>query len=87
MYNESDFLDASGRLNHEAVRAYFLRVGKLDGLVKGEDVWIDYMGQWVKARLIRRIPGDCWIAKLHLRMMGMEKTTVTVTNFGGKAVK
>lgn len=85
--NKNEFLDASGNLNHEAVRAHFSRVGKLDGLVKGDDVWVDHLGQWVKARLIRRIPGDCWIAKLHIRMMGMEKTSIMVSNFGGKVVK
>jgi hypothetical protein len=84
MYDESEFLDASGNLKHEAVRAHFLRVGKLSGLVKGDEIWIGDLGQWVKARCIREISGGCWIVKLHVQMMGMTKTTLTVSNFGGK---
>jgi hypothetical protein len=84
MYNESEFLDASGNLDREAVQAHFLRVGKLDGLSNGDEVWIDDMGSWVRARCIRKIAGGCWIVKLHIQMMGMSKTTLTVNNFGGR---
>ena len=84
MYNQSEFLDASGNLNREAVRAHFLRTGKLDGLKKGDRVWIDDMGRWTTARCIRRIPGDCWLVKLDVQMMGMSKTVLMSSNFGGK---
>jgi hypothetical protein len=84
MYDQVDFLDASGNLNHEAVRAHFLRVGKLSGLVKGEVVYIDFYGRWEKVKLVRRIPGDCWIARLLFHHPFCTKTTVTVGNFGGK---
>ena len=87
MYNQSEFLDASGNLNREAVRAHFLRTKKLEGLQKGDRVWINDMGQWVKARCIRRIPGDCWIVKLDIPMAGMTKTTLTSADYGGKCAE
>ena len=85
MYSQSEFLDASGNLNHEAVRAHFRRVGKLDRLKKGQVVWVDEGGMWVKASLIRRIPGECWIAKLNNPGLFTNKVTVMVSNFGGVA--
>jgi hypothetical protein len=87
MYNQSEFFDALGNLDHEAVRAHFLRVGKLGGLEKGDLVWIAHYGQWVKARCIRRIAGDCWIVKLNIQFMGMSKTTLMCSNFGGKCAE
>jgi hypothetical protein len=83
MYNQKEFLDASGNLDYEAVRAHFLRTGKLDRLEKGQTVWIDHNGMWVTGRLIRRIPGDCWIAKLDCPGLWYSKITVMVKNFGG----
>ena len=82
-YN-SQFLDASGNLNREAVRAHFLRVGKLDGIKKGDEVWISDMGFWTKAKCVRAVAGGCWIVKLNVSMIGLSKTVLTVENFGGK---
>lgn len=84
MDNRSEFLDASGNLNHEAVRAHFLRTGKLDGLSKGDVVYVDWYGRWELVRLIRKIPGDCWMAQLLFYHPFCTKTTVSVANFGGK---
>jgi hypothetical protein len=84
MYNQSEFLDAFGNLNHEAVRAHFLRVGKLDGLVKGDEVYIDFFGNWERVKLMRRLPGDVWLAKCLFNAGFISKTTVSVVNFGGK---
>jgi hypothetical protein len=84
MYNQNEFLDASGNLSHEAVRAHFLRTGKLDGLVKGEEVYIDFECRWMRVRLIRRCPGDIWIAKPVIPLPMGNKVTVSVVNFGGK---
>jgi hypothetical protein len=83
MYNQSEFLDASGNLDREAVRAHFLRTGKLDGLVKGKVVYIDFFGRWEKVKLIRRLPGDVWLAKCLFDAGFFNKTTVSVVNFGG----
>ena len=84
MHNRSEFLDTSGNLNREAVRAYFLRVGKLDGLKKKDLVYVSEDGYWHIAVLRRRIPGDCWIADLTGRVLGCRMITVTCSNFGGK---
>jgi hypothetical protein len=84
MHNQSEFLDASGNLNHEAVRAHFLRTGKLDGLVKGDTVYIDFFGRWERVRLIRMLPGGVWLAKCLFDAGFFTKTTVSVVNFGGK---
>lgn len=86
MYNQSEFLDASGNLKHEAVRAHFLRTGKLDGLKKGDRVWVEDFGFYQRATLTRRLPGDCWLAKLDIEFMGVKTVTVSVGNFGGKCV-
>lgn len=83
MYNESDYLDASGNLNHEAVRAHFLRAGKLEGLIKGMSVYVDTGDRWELVRLVRRCPGDVWIAKYLQRPNPEPKTIVMVSNFGG----
>jgi len=85
MYNQSEFLDAFGNLNHEAVRAHFLRTGKLDGLRKGMCVYIDGGARWERARLIRRLPGDVWTAAPMERGLGAPKTIVMASNFGGVA--
>ena len=84
MYNQSEFLDASGNLNREAVRAHSLRVGKLEGLKKGDEVYIEFFGRWERVRLIRRLPGDVWLAKCLFDAGFFEKTTVSVANFGGR---
>lgn len=83
MYNQSEFLDASGNLNHEAVRTHFKRLGKLDGLKKGDVVYVDEYGRWEAARLVRRIPGDCWLAKRTGGPMESATAVVTSGNFGG----
>lgn len=83
MYNQSQFLDESGNLDREKVQAHFLRVGKLDRLEKNQKVWVDDGSRWVKARLIRRIPGECWIAQLEINNMYFNKITVQSSNFGG----
>ena len=85
MYSQSEFLDASGNLEHEAVRAYFLSRGKLEGLFKGDTVYIDFYGRWEKVRLIRRTAGDVWLAKCLFYHPFCHKVMVSVTNFGGKA--
>jgi hypothetical protein len=84
MYNQSEFLDASGLLNHEAVRAHFLRVGKLEGLKRGDTVYIDGGPRWELARLVRRLPGDVWIAKYLERPSSEPKTIVMCSNYGGR---
>jgi len=87
MYNQSEFMDASGNLNHEAVRAHFLRTGKLEGLDIGNYVYIDTGKRWELVRLIRRIPGDVWLAKYVLRASSAPKIIVSVANFGGVYLK
>jgi hypothetical protein len=87
MYNQSEFLDARGNLDKEAVRAHFLRTGKLEGLAKGDVVYIEFFGRWEKVRLIRRIPGDCWIGQALFDAGFFSKMTVSVTNFGGKCAE
>jgi len=87
MYNQSEFLNASGLLNHEAVRAHFLRTGKLDGLKKGDVVYVEFFGRWQRVRLIRRLPGDVWYGKCLFDAGFFDKTTVSVTNFGGKVAE
>lgn len=87
MYNQSEFLDASGNLNHEKVRAHFLRTGQLDGLRKGMSVYVDTGSRWERVRLVRRLPGDVWIAKYMERGLGAPKTIVMVSNFGGVAAE
>lgn len=87
MYNQSEFLDASGNLNHEAVRAHFLRTGKLDCLKKGMSVYVDCGPKWERVRLIRRLPGDVWTAQYMERGLGAPKTIVMVSNFGGVAAE
>ena len=86
MYNSSQFLDAFGNLNREAVRAHFLRVGRLDGLSRGDDVWIDDGKQWVMGRLVRRLPGDVWAVRVRGYSQFSGKTICTVANFGGKCL-
>lgn len=81
--NKSEFFDASGNLDREAVRAHFLRVGKLEGLKKGMCVYVDCGGRWERARLIRRLSGDVWTAQYMERGLGAPKTVVMVSNFGG----
>ena len=83
MYDQSDFLDALGNLNHEAVRAHFLRTGKLDGLKKGMCVYVNDGPRWERVRLIRRLPGDVWTAQYMERGLGAPKTIVMVSTFGG----
>jgi hypothetical protein len=87
MYNQSEFLDASGNLDREAVQAHFSRVGKLDGLQKGDVVYVSFYEQWAEATLVRRIPGDCWIARLKVPYRGMHKIGVMSHNFGGKVAQ
>ena len=87
MYNQSEFLDASGNLNHEAVRAHFLRTGKLDGLKKGDVVYVDFDGGWRICVLRRRLPGDVWLAELGRRHPLVNKVVVTVETFGGVAAE
>jgi hypothetical protein len=84
MYNQHEFLDASGNLDHEAVRAHFLRAGKLDGLFKGDTVYIDAGQRWELVRLVRRLPGDVWTAKYLERSNSEPKTIVMCSNFGGR---
>jgi len=84
MHDQTEFLDARGQLNHEAIRAHFLRVGKLDGLRKGDLVYVDHFGRWIIVRLIRRVPGDCWIADAWKKQDGYGKVVVMTSNFGGK---
>jgi hypothetical protein len=84
MCNQSEFLKASGQLDHEAVRAHFLRIGKLEGLAKDDLVYVDHFGRWIVVRLIRRVPGDCWIAEAWKKCDGFGKVVVMASNFGGK---
>lgn len=84
LHDDSLFLNESGQLDHDAVRAHFLRVGKLTGLAKNDLVYIDHFGRWIVVRLIRRIPGDCWIAEVYRKVDGHSKVVVMVGNFGGK---
>lgn len=81
---DSQFLNERGQLDHEAVRAHFLRVGQLSGLVRNDLVYVDHFGRWIVVRLTRRIPGDCWIAETHKKVDGVGKVVVMVGNFGGK---
>jgi hypothetical protein len=83
MYNQSEFLDASGNLNHEAVRAHFLRTGKLEGLKKDMCVYVSDGPRWERVRLRRRLPGDVWLAQYLERGLGARKTVVAIANFGG----
>ena len=83
MHNELAFFDASGNLNHEAVRAHFLRTGKLEGLSKGMCVYVSEGPRWERVRLRRRLPGDVWLAQYMERGLGAGKTIVAVANFGG----
>jgi hypothetical protein len=82
MNSHGDFY-VSRHSEMEAVRARFLRLGKLPEMTKGTVVYIDFFGSWEKVRLTRKIPGGCWIAKLMFRHPFCTKTTVSVTNFGG----
>jgi hypothetical protein len=83
MYNQSEFLDASGSLDHEAIQAHFLRIGKLEGLRKGLVVYYDSGPYWVTCRLIRRLPGDVWLAKLDVPIGLVHKVCISVNTFGG----
>lgn len=87
MYDQNNYVDALGNLNHEAIRAHFLSTGKLEGLKRGDAVYLDDGPRWVRVRLIRRIPGDCWIAQHMEGGLGAPKTIVMVCNFGGKVAE
>lgn len=87
MYDNSPFLDASGNLNHEAVRAHFLRTGKLEGLQRGDVVYVEIDGRWRMAELLRRLPGDVWTCDTAGPPGTRFKTIVMCSNFGGKVAK
>lgn len=84
MYSNSEFLDASGNLNHEAVRAHFCQLGKLAGLRKGDVVYVDFDCGWELCTLRRQLPGDVWLAELHRRHPLVNKVVVCVNSFGGR---
>lgn len=83
MANNDDFTTPFESVNHDEVRAEFLRVGKLSGLEKGMKVYYDFGDSWVKCTLIRRLPGDVWLAKLERPRDFVHKVCVSVNTFGG----
>jgi hypothetical protein len=83
MNSHDDFV-ASNDSERDEIRAHFLRLGKLPDMANGEVVWVDFVNGWCQARIVRKIPGGCYIAKLSKPFMGVNKVTVMVKVFGGK---
>jgi len=83
MNSHDDFV-ASNDSERDEIRAHFSRLGKLPDMANGTVVWVDFVSGWRKAKIIRRMPGGCYIAKLPSTFMGVDKVTVMVKVFGGK---
>jgi hypothetical protein len=71
----------------EEVRAHFLRIGKLPDIKNGTEVWVQDFAGWTKARIVRRLPGNCYLAKLNVQFMGVSKVVVMTKTFGGLVAK
>ena len=83
MTNTDDFTTPFESVDHDRTRAEFSRVGKLSGLVKGQRVYYDFGDEWVTCTLIRRLPGDVWLARLDRPRDLVHKVCVSVNTFGG----
>lgn len=86
MNNDASII-ASDNSSKEGIRARFLRAGTLPNLTKGDLVWVKWFPGWTEARLIRKVPGNVWIARTNASYQGYNKCTVMVSNFGGKVAE
>lgn len=86
MNSDCDFV-ASDNSSKHGIRARFLRVGSLPELTKGDRVWIKWFPGWAEATVVRRLPGNVWLARTDAVHEGSRTAIVAIDTFGGMVAR